>query len=506
MVYANLQGGVKWGGVQNWAHNPQVSMSLSELNTVVAEAARARVLCVAYDDTGEHIRVSKRTVAPGEDIAHLRWEQHTGNDAIFFAWHKVVRLARADAIAISEPRGPAPSFCLDLGDNAMHHAFEEVRAVAAPASGASDKTAMEGLCEAAVAEAACGNVCVYHDNAARDIIVSNNMYPKAEDVDDTGSDAAKWDAINDAWRKIQAEAWCDGVAVHEVDKGTASRRARSLVRIPVAAASEDLKRACYNGSPRPKRPASDDDAAPAKRPATEAAEPSGLAYLRKLQRASEASDKTAMRALCEAAVAEAATGNVCVYHDNNGRNIVVSNNVYPTPADAAGSVSYVAQCDAVNAAWRKITTVAGGVGVYAEMKEKATGGWCSLIRIPVALASEDLKQACTNGHPSEASDTAVTITAHTVKDNYIDYEWEPLVRAGAVGRDWAKEILTRWTPRELLDLAKEWRHGRLGDRDSIPHHLATAYLATSNPQFDDLRALFADVCTAIATYNAANPI
>ena len=363
---------------------------------------------------------------------------------------------------------------------------------------------MKGLCEAVVAEAAGRNVCVYHDNAARDIVVSNNVCPTLADADDTGSDAAKWDAINDAWRKIKAEAWCDGVAVEEGNLMEGGAPPCSRIRIPVALASEDLKKACTNGYPRPKRPATDDDAAPAKRPATEDIAASGLAYLRKLQRASEASDKTAMRALCEAAVAEAATGNVCVYHDNNGRNIVVSNNVYPTLDVVNHPTEDAPKWDAINAAWRKITTVAGVVGVEVEMAEKATGGWCSLIRIAVALASEDLKQACTNGYPSEASDTAV-ITAHTVKDDHIDYEWEPLVGVEA-HRDWAKEILTRWTPRELLDLAKEWRHGRLGDRDSIPHHLAAAYLATSNPQFDDLCALFADVCTAIATYNAANPI
>ncbi len=49
-----------------------------------------------------------------------------------------------------------------------------------------------------------------------------------------------------------------------------------------------------------------------------------------------------------------------------------------------------------------------------------------------------------------------------------------------------------------------WKHGRLGDTGSIPHHLAADWLSTRNPDFDDLCAVFTDVCTAIATYNAAN--
>ena len=100
---------------------------------------------------------------------------------------------------------------------------------------------------------------------------------------------------------------------------------------------------------------------------------------------------------------------------------------------------------------------------------------------------------------------AVVITAHTVNDDHIDYEWAPLKAPGA-HRAWAEASLTRWTPKELLDLAAEWKHGRLGDTGSIPHHLAADWLSTSNPEFDDLCALFADVCTAIAAYNAANPI
>lgn len=169
----------------------------------------------------------------------------------------------------------------------------------APRGGAHNpntmSTRMKGLCEAVVAEAARRNVCVYHDNA-RDIVVSNNVYPTLADVDDNGSDAAKWDAINDAWRKIKAEAWCDGVAVEEGDLMEAGAPPCSRIRIPVALASEDLKKACTNGYPRPKRPATEEIAeapaeAPAKRPATEeiaaseASEPAGAAYLRKLQRA-----------------------------------------------------------------------------------------------------------------------------------------------------------------------------------------------------------------------------
>ena len=103
------------------------------------------------------------------------------------------------------------------------------------------------LCEAVATEAALRNVCVYHDNGGRDIVVSNNVYPTLADVDDTGSDAAKWDAINSAWRKIETLAGVVGVAVHEVDSGTAA--ACSLIRIEVASASEAVKCACKNGYP-----------------------------------------------------------------------------------------------------------------------------------------------------------------------------------------------------------------------------------------------------------------
>ncbi len=55
-----------------------------------------------------------------------------------------------------------------------------------------------------------------------------------------------------------------------------------------------------------------------------------------------------------------------------------------------------------------------------------------------------------------------------------------------------------------------WKAGRLrgfvDDTGSIPHHQAADYLSTTNPDFHDLCAFFTDVCTAIATYNAANKI
>ena len=125
---------------------------------------------------------------------------------------------------------------------------------------------MQRLCEAAVAEAASGTVCVYHDNDRADIVVSNTV---------TGTDAAHCAAIKAAWGRLDDLAhdvrWCagtavKGLAVEHVGKGTAT--AYRLIRIAADLASEDLKRACYNGYPRPKRPAGDDDAAPAKRPAT----------------------------------------------------------------------------------------------------------------------------------------------------------------------------------------------------------------------------------------------
>ena len=112
---------------------------------------------------------------------------------------------------------------------------------------------MGALCEAAATEAAHRNVCVYHDNKGSDIVVNNSVYPTLADVDATGSDGAKWDAINAAWRKITTVAGVVGVAVEEVDsEGGAPPCSR--IRIPVAFASEDLKRACTNGYPTPSHP------------------------------------------------------------------------------------------------------------------------------------------------------------------------------------------------------------------------------------------------------------
>jgi hypothetical protein len=114
-------------------------------------------------------------------------------------------------------------------------------------------TNMGALCEAAVAEAALRNVCVYYDAFAGAIMVNNNVYPCLADVDATGSDAAKWDAINAAWRRITTVAGVVGVAVENVDsEGGAPPCSR--IRVPVAAASEDLKRACANGYPTPTHP------------------------------------------------------------------------------------------------------------------------------------------------------------------------------------------------------------------------------------------------------------
>jgi hypothetical protein len=134
--------------------------------------------------------------------------------------------------------------------------------------------AISALCEAAVAEAAARNVCVYHENNGTDIVVNNNVYPALADVDDRGDDGAKWDAINAAWRKIETIAGAVGVEVEKADaEGGAPPCTR--IRIAVARASESLKQACSNGYPTPKRPASkasDDEAkeAPAKRTASEA--------------------------------------------------------------------------------------------------------------------------------------------------------------------------------------------------------------------------------------------
>ncbi len=110
-----------------------------------------------------------------------------------------------------------------------------------------------------------------------------------------------------------------------------------------------------------------------------------------------------------------------------------------------------------------------------------------------------------NKSPRTSVTCLVVITAHTVERDHIEYEWAPLKAPGAY-RAWAEASLTRWTAKECVDLAAEWKHGRLGDTGSIPHHLAADWLSTRNPDFDDLCAVFADVCTAIATYNAANPI
>ena len=102
-------------------------------------------------------------------------------------------------------------------------------------------TPMQRLCEAAVAEAASGTVCVYHDNDRADIVVSNTV---------TGTDAAHCAAIKAAWGRLDDLAhdvrWCagtavKGLAVEHVGKGTAT--AYRLIRIAADLASEDLKRA-----------------------------------------------------------------------------------------------------------------------------------------------------------------------------------------------------------------------------------------------------------------------
>ena len=108
--------------------------------------------------------------------------------------------------------------------------------------------AVGALCEVVAAEAAHRNVCVYHDNRGRDIVVSNNVYPTLADVDHTGSDAAKWDAIDAAWRKVETVAGVLGIQVEKVDsEGGAPPCSR--IRIEAAAADEAVKLACRNGYP-----------------------------------------------------------------------------------------------------------------------------------------------------------------------------------------------------------------------------------------------------------------
>ena len=130
---------------------------------------------------------------------------------------------------------------------------------------------MGALCEAVVAEATKRNVCVYYDAADGAIVVSNNVRPSLDDVDATGSDARKWDYIDNAWHRIRKVAARARVPVENFypEGGTLPC---SRIHIPVALASEDLKRVCKNGYQNPKRPATeasdDKDEAPAKRART----------------------------------------------------------------------------------------------------------------------------------------------------------------------------------------------------------------------------------------------
>ena len=135
----------------------------------------------------------------------------------------------------------------------------------------------EALFFAVRAEASIGRVCVYRDNNG-DIVVTENVNP-APEADGDGWQT--WSDIKTAMRAIERLAGDAGVAVYHVRTGTEERRERSsydpaaigLIRIPVAAASEDLKRICTNGYPRPKRPAAEgegqDEAPAAKRPASD---------------------------------------------------------------------------------------------------------------------------------------------------------------------------------------------------------------------------------------------
>ena len=154
---------------------------------------------------------------------------------------------------------------------------------------------MDALCKAVVAEAASRTVSVRYENDRGDIVVCNTV---------TGTDAAHWVAINAAWERLvdlvfdvfEDETPTKGLALEHVGKGTAT--GYRLIRIAVDLASEDLKRACKNGYPRPKRKASEarDDA--------EAGEAGRTSAKR---RATEASDDVTVRDYLERVIASLET-------------------------------------------------------------------------------------------------------------------------------------------------------------------------------------------------------
>ena len=107
-----------------------------------------------------------------------------------------------------------------------------------------------------------------------------------------------------------------------------------------------------------------------------------------------------MGALCEAVVAEAKERNVFVYYDAATRDIVGSNNVRPTVDDADATGSDAHKYTDIDNAWFRIRKAAVGARVPVEnFYREGSTLLCSRIRIPVTLASENLKSVCKNEYP-----------------------------------------------------------------------------------------------------------
>ena len=115
--------------------------------------------------------------------------------------------------------------------------------------------------------------------------------------------------------------------------------------------------------------------------------------------ADTARDRTAgpsMDGLIKAVEAAAADRNVCVYHDRDGRVIIVNDRVYPNMFDCATPEKEEAKYCAMEAAWKAVAAAAEAAGIPVRKADAGTWAAASSIVIPMAFASEAVKRACTN--------------------------------------------------------------------------------------------------------------
>ena len=100
-------------------------------------------------------------------------------------------------------------------------------------------------------------------------------------------------------------------------------------------------------------------------------------------------------------------------------------------------------------------------------------------------------------------DCPVILKGHTAHgDGRIDFNFasNPAAGISAVQMGYAKDCLARWDRDELDGLIEDHARGRLGDRGSAAYLHAAGIYAASNPELDDLHAVFVQICAAIAEY------